>query len=191
MTMTPTLFLLILSWSGLLYLIQIVYLSTLLLSKLSALYDHYNALPFSVSRNGPLSRKTHDHLVLRVTRTVVLYFVSLIASAFTVGTITYILVHNAQRHRIELEFVMHFVVLMDIFGNFVCVLLSYDYYKTYYFKAYSCGLLHGQCARCMTACARKSVEKPPRKSMDSVSFASNIALHLEWDTFTFSLLVSR
>ena len=135
MTVTPTLSLIILSWSGLLYLVQIVYLSILLLSKLSALYDHYNALPFSISTKGPLSRKTHDHLVQRVTRTVVLYFVSLIASALTVSTIMFILVHqrNAQSHRVGLEFVVHFVVLMDIFGNFVCVLLSYDYHKTYYY----------------------------------------------------------
>ena len=110
-------------WSASMYLMQVAFLSGLFVSKLSTLYDHYKELPMSVavasSIRGRLNRihrrKSHDHLVQRVTRTVVLYFVSLGTILLTVTALTVILVANSQRHRIALEFVLHFVVLMDIF----------------------------------------------------------------------------
>merc|ERR1719433_1528731 len=78
---------LLLSCSVTLYLVEILFLSISLLSKLCALYNHYNDLPFSLKgprREYEEKKVRHDHLVQRVTRMVVLYFMSLTMTVLTV-----------------------------------------------------------------------------------------------------------
>merc|ERR550525_313156 len=84
----------------------------------------------------------------------------------TVAVLIVIMTANVWRYNIVWEFVVHFVVLMDITTNFICVILSFDYYKRYYLKWYLCGLLHSQCIRWMTSCGKRSSH-------------SKMALHLD------------
>ena len=145
------------------YMSQIIVLSVLFASKLLKVYR--NSLGSRVEgTNSPKSR----NLLQTITRLSVLNFVSLHISLMAAGAGALFFSEH-----IWTEFGAHFLVQMDIFTNFVCVLLSDGKYQKYY------SILCGCCDRKCRWCCRRMVgdkekekplnEKPPIQKVVSTT----------------------
>ena len=121
-----------------LYIIEVIYLSVLFGIKLYQIYGK--------NKNGT---KGTDKLVFMITKIAILNFVSLFITFLAAMTVAAFGTGDAQIGDgvpIFVEFNAHFMILLDTFTNFMCVVLSYNYYGKYYKKI--CGCLHNRCSQC-------------------------------------------
>jgi len=72
------------------------------------------------------------------------------------------------------EFASYLVILVDMIKTFLFVMLSYDYYKTYYLKPYTFGPLHSRCTQWMAHIARRRMDKLAERNRPETEWAANM-----------------
>ena len=139
------LFILLSGVSFLWYISEIIFLSILFVSKLLRVYKNTIADHDRLPGTSQGTRQSRN-LLGTITRLSVLNFVSLSISAIAAGSAAMF-----YSERIWIEFGAHFIVQMDVFTNFVCVILSHGNYDRYYL------ILCGCCHRRFKACCFRVV----------------------------------
>lgn len=99
-------------------------------------------------------RKRTENVTDRMTRIAVLYFASLALWMVILAALLVTYRLDGGAGSVGWEFAAYILILIDIVKNFVAVMLSYDYYKTYYLKQYTFGRLHSHCVQWMRCIAR-------------------------------------
>ena len=140
----------------------------------------------STSKVGTLAeRRLNENVTERMTRIVVLYFCSLLLWMVILAAllVTYRMDTNLTNGSdsesestmgIGWEFASYILILMDIVKNFVCVMLSYDYYKTYYLKRYTFGRIHSRCSQWMKCIARRRMQRMQSRKSPETEWASHL-----------------
>mmetsp|Transcript_42884 Transcript_42884/g.38109 ORF Transcript_42884/g.38109 Transcript_42884/m.38109 type:complete len:364 (-) Transcript_42884:137-1228(-) len=123
--------------------------------------------------------KQGSALLAVMTKNTLLATISILCTFCVIGHLLYLYVSHKgfhEKHSILEEFILEFVILIDIVSNFLCILLSYQFFDPQYQKFCKC------CNKGMNDCFNIEIEKQmsKRKLSSKISSASNvISLHID------------
>eukprot|EP01084_Bolivina_argentea_P030009 55666_1 len=105
------------------YTFQFIFISYLFIYKLckSCTYSKLLSTKISISNEDEIyktQKYTNDRIIHKLTKLQILYFISTIISISSLIIISFLYI----------EFIVYFIILLDIFKNFICIILSYRYY---------------------------------------------------------------
>ena len=98
-----------------------------------------------------------DKMVTLVTRLCILFYVQICTSFM--GLVIFIIIGNQTLPR---EFAQNMVILLDLFKNFICVVLAYTFYDRFYYKF--CGSCHHRMVPCISRCSFCCIMLPGNRS---------------------------
>ena len=140
--------------SGGMFIIAIIWINGLFIYKL------YLALKVVAES---MDQAKHNKLINLITQHVLLTFIS----TFTViGQLVFVIlgVGDISPHA---NFIKQFVIIFDLYSNFLSILLTYNYFHPWYIKM--CGCCHKGCYKCWTNCfGNKNVSHQDVKEKEEV-----------------------
>eukprot|EP01083_Nonionella_stella_P074923 203397_1 len=108
-----------------------------------------------------------DNLLHLITKTALLYFTSTFTLLF------FIMAQPLRKlQSVHLDFVCSLIVIADVYTNFMCIFLSYEFVDNYYEKI--CGCCHRKCYGFCSTCITKDDKNMPRVGSTKV-VSSNVS----------------
>lgn len=123
--------LLLVTW----FVILIISLASLFIRKLISVYRNLDS---------------DQYFITMITKITILNFISLTITIIWAFSLIFF------DYNVYTEFVNHFGIIFDYFSTFICAILSFNCYETYYTQI--CGRLHNQCNQCWLHLVRDSLE---------------------------------
>lgn len=117
------------------FIILIISLASLFIRKLINVYRNLDS---------------DQYFIAMVTKITILNFVSLSITIIWAFSLIFF------DYNVYTEFVNHFGIIFDYFSTFICAILSFNCYETYYTQI--CGKFHNQCNQCWLHLVRESLE---------------------------------